>query len=97
MIDLPLEIYGDSAAARGIARRRGLGKLRHIELQTLWLQERLDRGAFKLHAIPGVSNPADLFTKPLTEQLMVNGVDVLDCQYRDGRATSAPELRREGR
>ena len=32
-------MYVDAAAAIGVAQRVGLGKLRHLETQSLWLQE----------------------------------------------------------
>ena len=37
-------LCSDSSAAKGIANRRGLGKLRHIELSELWLQDQVNRG-----------------------------------------------------
>ena len=36
---LPGEVYSDSTAALGIAQRQGMGKLRHIRTQALWVQE----------------------------------------------------------
>ena len=88
-----LEVHCDSSAARGIAKRRGLGKMRHIELQTLWIQEKLARGAFRLHKVLGTENPADLFTKHLAEKQIQQHLDFLDCKLQGGRADSAPELR----
>ena len=92
-IAMPLELHCDSSAARGIARRRGLGKLRHIELQTLWIQEKLARGAFRLHAVPGKVNPADLCTKHLPERCLLEHLKFLGCELKEGRAASAPKLR----
>ncbi len=31
----------DTSAAKGIARGRGLGKIRHIEVTQLWLQDKV--------------------------------------------------------
>eukprot|EP00973_Karenia_brevis_P084755 11760498-Karenia_brevis.AAC.1 len=31
-------LFGDATAASGVAKRRGAGKIMHIETQTLWLQ-----------------------------------------------------------
>ena len=42
-----LDIYSDSAAGRGMCQRVGVGKVRHLELRFLWIQERLV--FFKLH------------------------------------------------
>ena len=60
-----LEIYADSEAAIGICRRSGIGRVRHLAVGQLWVQEHLRAGAFKLHKILGNDNPADLFTKHL--------------------------------
>ena len=32
------EVYSDSTVARGIAQRVGIGKLRHVRTQALWVQ-----------------------------------------------------------
>ena len=39
-IDLPVRVWTDSAAAMGTAGRQRLGKLRHLECHSLWLQQR---------------------------------------------------------
>ncbi len=43
-----IKLKTDASAAKGIASRRGLGKVRHIEVSQLWLQEREGDG-IKLH------------------------------------------------
>jgi hypothetical protein len=40
---MPLRVWTDSSAAIGTAGRQGLGKLRHLECHSLWLQQRLRR------------------------------------------------------
>ena len=42
-IALSISLATDSAAARGISSRRGLGKVRRIELSELWLQDQVNR------------------------------------------------------
>ena len=61
---LPFRVWTDSEAAMGTAGRQGLGKLRHLECRSLWLQRRLQRSEFRLLMVNGKENPADLFTKP---------------------------------
>ena len=46
----------DSAAAIGIASRVGLGKLRHLEVHLLWLQELVRDKRVQLHKVDGKSN-----------------------------------------
>ena len=40
-IKLQVRVWTDSSAAIGICSRQGLGKLRHIDTQALWIQERV--------------------------------------------------------
>ena len=51
-IKLHLEILTDATAAIGICRRRGLGKIRHLHVSDLWVQDRLRKGDFKLTKNP---------------------------------------------
>ena len=60
----------DSSAAKSFVGRRGLGKMRHIEIRDLWLQKEVREGRVRVEKIPGEKNPADLMTKYL-------GVDVI--------------------
>ena len=41
--DLPVRVWTDSSAAIRTASRQGLGKLRHLECHSLWVQQRLRR------------------------------------------------------
>ena len=93
-VELPVRVWTDSSAALGICSRSGLGKLRHLETHTLWVQEKIRTGAFELRKVKGDVNPADLFTKHLSSRERVHMlVTLFGCVYRDGRAESAPLLR----
>ena len=67
-IRLPVRAWTDSSAAIGISSRSGLGKLRHLETHTLWLQEKVRTGAIAVKKVHGEVNPADIFTEALTQQ-----------------------------
>ena len=54
----------DSPVAKSVAERRGLGKLRHVELKYLWVQDAVVKGRITMKKISGLYNPADVFTKP---------------------------------
>ena len=66
--DIPVRVWTDSSAALGICSRSGLGKLRHLETHTLWVQEQVRTKAFQLRKVRGDVNPADLFTKHLASR-----------------------------
>ena len=42
--DLQSIVNSDASAALAIAQRQGLGKLRHIRVQWLWIQEQVKDG-----------------------------------------------------
>ena len=56
----------DSSAAKSFVSRRGLGKMRHLEIRDLWLQKEIGEGKVVVHKVSGTENPADLMTKVLT-------------------------------
>ena len=93
-IGLPVVAWTDSSAALGIASRSGLGKLRHLETHTLWLQEKVRTKAISVRKVRGEVNPADLFTKHLPSRDKIHQlIGLFGCEYREGRAASAPLLR----
>ena len=62
-LEWTIDIRADAAAAIGICRRRGLGKVRHLHVADLWVQDRLRAGDFLLTKWPGHANLADALTK----------------------------------
>ena len=62
--DCKIRLLVDSSAAKSIASRTGLGKLRHLEIKFLWLQECVRRGKVIVSKVRGEVNPADVLTKP---------------------------------
>ena len=58
-------LHVDASAAIGIAHRKGLGKVRHLDTQSLWIQDALLERRLQLHKVLGTSNPADMMTKVL--------------------------------
>jgi len=55
----------DSSAAKSFVSRRGLGRMRHLEIRDLWLQKEVQDGNLLVEKILGTENPADLMTKVL--------------------------------
>ena len=93
-IDVGLRLWTDSSAAIGICSRQGLGKLRHLDTHTLWIQQAVRSKRVDLRKIAGEANPADLFTKhSLTRDRMMALSKLFEVEYRGGRAASAPQTR----
>ena len=79
-------LYADSTAALGIAKRKGAGKLRHININTLWIQEAQDKEGVTFRKVLGTENPADLMTKYLTRDVMNAHMHRMSQEVREGRA-----------
>jgi hypothetical protein len=90
-IEMSLSVHTDSAAAAGICRRSGIGRVRHLAVGQLWVQEGLRRGDFRLYKVAGAENPADLLTKHLPREVIDGHLKALSMARLDGRAETAPE------
>ena len=61
--DIVIEVATDSSAAKSFASRRGAGRMRHVEVKWLWLQQAVAEGRVRLQKVLGTTNPADVCTK----------------------------------
>ena len=59
-------LHMDSAVARGICRREGVGKVKSLEVRTLWLQQVVKAKTLTLKTAKSQDSCADLGTKRLT-------------------------------
>ena len=65
-VELELRVKVDTTAGKGIASRRGLGKVRHLHTPCLWVQKVFHERRAELVKIPGPENPSDMGTKVLS-------------------------------
>ena len=65
-IHLESDLCTDSSAALGIAARAGIGKVRHLRTQGLWVQEVKANNRIKFLKVLGEKNLADLLTKHMS-------------------------------
>ena len=72
--------------------RTGLGRVRHIQVQELWVQEALKAKRFELHPILGTENPADMFTKHLDKHALERCHTRINLEIRSGRSAIAPHV-----
>ena len=83
--DCKIRLLVDSSAAKSIASRTGLGKLRHLEIKFLWLQECVRRGKVVMSKVRGDLNPADVLTKPKSLEDMRSLLNFSCIDWCDGR------------
>ena len=90
--EFKVRVYIDSSAAKSIAEREGLDKVRHIDVGILWLQEQEARRQLPLEKVLGTSNPADLMTKHLGQKEVDKYLNMIFVYLASGRASTAPGL-----
>ena len=57
-----LKAFTDSSACRGICARQGVGRIKHLAVRMLWLQQAIRDGRLTVHAVSTQENPADIGT-----------------------------------
>ena len=89
---LGVTLYAESSAALAIAKRKGAGKLRHINVSALWIQDIQDRECAEDIKIDGTKNPADLMTKHLTRDKIDSCMASISPEVRQGRANAGLDV-----
>ena len=81
-------LWADASAALSIAKRKGAGKMRHINVRTLWLQEKEVQEVLSYVKIKGEDNPADGLTKHVRQELAAKYSKTLGMRLSNDRANS---------
>ena len=90
-------VWTDSSASIGMCSRQGIGKVRHMDTQVMWIQQRVRNGDLGLRKVGGEWNPADILTKAdIPRERMEKLLNSMSCSFEEGRASSAPLLKTEG-
>ena len=53
-----------------MVRRRGNGRMRHVRVGTMWIQEKEESGEVQYNKVEGEENTADLMTNARCEKKM---------------------------
>ena len=91
-VKAPAVLYSDSSAARAIIFRRGLGKLKHVSIRQLWLQDQMRDGRIQVCRVTTEANTADLLTKGLAPRRHAMLTEAVGVRVYD---ETAPEERNE--
>ena len=77
---LIVNLYGDSSANHGIIQRQGIGKVKHLGVRQLWLQQQVEIGTCQHYKIPRLDNFADLMTHHWTRADAENHLKKMQCR-----------------
>ena len=88
-----IRLWVDSSAAKSMASRIGFGRVRHMEVKFLWLQEAVKDRRVEVRKVHGTENPADVLTKPKSYGEMAGLLDRVGVRVwcrRSRHATTGP-------
>ena len=91
-IDARVRVLTDASTGKSLASRRGLGKVRHIDVSELWVQEVVANGRVDIIKVKGTFNSADICTKYLNQAEIAAVMEQIAATFLDGRSESAPAL-----
>lgn len=91
-INVGIDMLSDATAAICMVQREGLGRVRHLAVGDLWIQQKVRSGEISVGKIPGPENPADLCTKGLDQPSIKKHMDTMGTICISGRYAMAPKL-----
>ena len=91
-----VRVSTDASAAKGIASRRGLGKIRHVEIHQLWVQDKVASGEIEVRKVPGKTNIADILTKHVSAEDIRVHMHHTSQLYHEGRHSIMPRVAVDG-
>ena len=77
--EIGLILKGDSSANDGILKRTGAGKVKHLSVRQLWLQEKVGEGDLCHVKIPRAVNVADAMTHYTTRSEAAVHFEGMNC------------------
>ena len=90
-VKVAVRINTDASAAKGIANRKGLGKVRHIAVNQLWIQDRISKGDLMIRKVNGKENIADMLTKHVNAEDIRVHLHKTGQTVEEGRHLIVPE------
>ena len=85
-------LYADASAALSIAKRQGAGKLRNINVKSLWLQAKAVQKVLSYCKVKEEDNPADGLTKHVRQELAEKYLSIERLRLREDRADASLKI-----
>ena len=90
--DQTSSLLADAPAALSTAKRQGAGKMRHINVKSLWLQDKAIQKILDYKKVKGEDNPADGLTKHVRQELLERYLQMESLKIEHSRAGASLEL-----
>ena len=89
-IQADLLVKSDAVAAIGMVKRQGLGRIRHLAVADLWIQQKSKTGDVHYKKLEGCKNVSDILTKPVESEVLDRHMDNMGFEFRRGRNEHTP-------
>ena len=93
-LEVELHVMSDATAAIRMVGWLGLGKVRHLAVSDLWVQEKARAGDIKYAKVPGKENTSDILTKAICAYDLERHLTSMGVIVLEGRAAIAPQAKR---
>ena len=91
-ITADLVVKSDAVAAIGMVKRQGLGRIRHLAVADLWIQQKAKRGEVHYYKLEGSRNVSDILTKPVETEVLDRHMANMGFEFRSGRNELTPDF-----
>ena len=88
-------LRADASAGIAVASRRGVGKVRHLHTQALWIQQQIADKRLTLQKERGDENLADLPTKHVDRAIMLRHLTAMKLHIVSGSSKKAKGIARD--
>ena len=84
LLEVNATIHIDSSSAQALLHKQGPGRIKHLDTQQMWLQEKVRAGDFTVSRISTENNLADILTKNVPETVMNRHLKNMGVRSSDG-------------
>ena len=91
-VQVQVVVHTDASAAIGIVKRRGVGKVRRIEVKELWIQDKVHSGEVEVRKVKSSENLADVFATYINHEKMETAMYKMGFETRGSRHEFNPML-----
>eukprot|EP00971_Amphidinium_carterae_P348030 6490283-Amphidinium_carterae.1 len=89
---LSLDIMVDSSACKAMSQRVGTGRVKHLDVKQLWVQQATRNKTLTVKKVTSNENVSDILTKPMAEATIWKHMQAMSFTVESGRPKKAPAV-----
>ena len=92
-VPVTVMIRTDASAAKSMATKKGMGRVRHIEGWEMWVHDKLAKKELEIIRVRGEDNLADVLTKHVSRERLDMMIQSMGYERRGGRHETCPAVK----